>query len=284
MAESSKTGRKRGELPIEPISFLAISEHFKERISEKEPQLRAAGLWEFITELEIPWLWPADLAEFVISAETTKFRDIRVQGHQVRFDVEAISLVTTLPDTDNVAVTEACRAIDAPEWGVAFEDGQSAFDVRKQGWNLLKALPPWRDWLLLIQQRIELRSDGDVMEHCVVCAALAAWIRGTKFNWADEVRLRIKEEVEKGKYLRPIPMRSAGYIGSLCQLSFGSDTPRGLRRSVTPFLSKPSGFERVEPVSREYSPPQSPEPPVILEEYIELNREDPRGVEGFCLP
>ncbi len=112
-----------------------------------------------------------------------------MRNQLIRLEAEAIAQVTTLPGVDSGSVAEACRAIDAPEWGVVFEDGQSAFDVRKQGWDLKKALPPWRDWLLLIHQRIELERDGNFMEHCVVCAALAAWIRGTKFNWAEEVRL-----------------------------------------------------------------------------------------------
>jgi hypothetical protein len=67
-------------------------------------------------------------------------------------------------------------------------NGQSSADVKRQGWDLQKALPLWRDWLLLIHQRIELGRDGGCMDHYVVCAALVAWSRGTKFNWAEEVR------------------------------------------------------------------------------------------------
>ena len=286
MAGSTKAGRKRGDLPVEPLSFSEISEEFKEKIREREPHLKSAGLWEFVTQLEIPWPWPADLSEFVLSAGASDFREVRVRNQLIRLEAEAIAQVTTLPGIDSGSVAEACRAIDAPEWGVVFKDGQSAFDVRKQGWDLRKAMPPWQDWLLLVHQRIELERDGNFMEHCVVCAALAAWIRGTKFNWAEEVRLRIREEVEKGKCLRPVPLRSAGYIGMLCQLSFSPSTTSATRRSVAPFLPQPTGFVIEEPMPPVHSPLSSPEPPVILEEYVKLHGESPEKFEsrGFCLP
>ena len=285
MAESSKKGRKRGSVPIEPIAFEQLTESFKEQLRERQPYLVAAGLWEFVTELEVPWPWPADLSEFFLSACASEFRQIVVRKQLIRFDTEAIAKVTTLPGEDSVPVAEACRAINAPEWGVAFENGQSAFDVKKQGWDLQKALPPWRDWLLLIQQQIELGRDSGFMEHCVVCAALAAWIRGTKFNWSEEVRSRIKEEIETHKLARPLPLRSAGYIGLLCQNSFGPEIASASRRKVEPFLSKPTGFEREEFVPKSDSPLHSPEPPVILEETVELHGNSPvqRRSDPFCL-
>ena len=272
-------------MPIEPIAFEQLSEPFKEQLRERQPYLRAAGLWDFVTDLEIPWPWPADLSEFFLSACASEFRHPVVRKQLIRFDTEAIAQVTTLPGVDSVSVAEACRAINAPEWAVAFENGQSAFDVKRQGWDLQKALPPWRDWLMLIHQRIELGRDGGFMEHCVVCAALAAWIRGTKFNWAEEVKSRIKEEIENHRLLRPLPLKSAGYIGLLCQISFGPDITSASRRKVTPFLPKPEGFVREESVPQATSPFSSPEPPVILEEIVELHGNSPvRGKsDPFCL-
>lgn len=285
MAESSKKGRKRGSVPIEPIVFEQLTESFMEQIKKRESYLRAAGMWDFVTDLEIPWPWPADLSEFFLSACASEFQHLVVRKQPVRFDTEAITQVTTLPGEDSVSIAEACRAIDAPEWGVVFENGQSAFDTKRRGWDLQKALPPWRDWLLLVQQQIELGREGEFMEHCVVCAALAAWIRGTKFNWAEEVKSRIKEEIETYQLLRPLPLKSAGYIGLLCQLSFGSEDTSASRRKVTPFLSKPIGFVREELVLRPDSPLLSPEPPVILEESVELHGNSParRESEPFCL-
>ena len=116
MDESYRKRRNRGALPIEPIVFLALSEEFKERIKEKEAHLRAARLSNFSTNLEVPWPWPADLAEFVLSAHATKFRRCSSRRQVVRFDTEAIAQVTTLPDEDNVSVAAFCRAIDASEW------------------------------------------------------------------------------------------------------------------------------------------------------------------------
>ena len=286
MAESSKRARKKGSVLIEPISFPELSEAFKEKIKEKEAHLRAAGLWEFLTELEIPWPWPADLSEFVISAHASDFQQLSARMQAVRFDTEAIAQVAMLPGEDCVPVSESCRAIDAPEWGMAFEGGQLAFDVKEQGWDLKKALPPWRDWLLLIQQRIELGRHSGYMEHCVVCAALAAWIRSTKFNWAAEVRSRIKEEMEDYKFKRPMPLGSAGYIGMLCQFSFDLAITSDIRRTVAPFLSKPEGFLPPEPLPQTNSPPRSPEPPVILEEVVEMHGDRPakRQPNMFCLP
>ena len=286
MAESSKRARKKGSVLIEPISFSELSEAFKERLKEKELHLRAAGLWEFLTELEIPWPWPADLSEFVISAHASNFQRLSARMQTVRFDTEAIAQVTKLPGEDCVPVSESCRAIDAPEWGMAFEGGQLAFNVKEQGWDLEKTLPPWRDWLLLIQQRIELGRHGGYMEHCVVCTALAAWIRGTKFNWAGEVQSRIKEELEDYKFKRPMPLGSAGYIGMLCQFSFDPAITLAIRRTVAPFLPKPEGFLQQEPTPQTNSPPPSPEPPVILEEVVEMHGDRPakRKPDVFCLP
>ena len=286
MAESSKKGRKRGSVAIEPIAFEQLSEPFKEQIKGRKPQLMAAGLWEFVTELEILWPWPADLSEFFLSACASEYRHPVVRKQLIRFDTEAIAQVTTLPGEDNVSVAEACRSLNAPEWGVVFENGQSAFDVKRQGWNLQKALPPWRDWLLLIHQRIELGRGGGFMEHCVVCAALAAWIRGTKFNWAEEVKSRIKEEIENHQLLRPLPLKSAGYIGLLCQISFGPDITSASRQKVPPFLPKPEWFfVREKTVPQATSPLPSPEPPVILEEIVEMHGNSPvkREFEPFCL-
>jgi hypothetical protein len=114
---------------------------------------------------------------------------------------------------------------------------------------------------LLLSLLIELGRNGEFMEYCIVCAALAAWIRGTKFNWAEEVRSRIKEEIETHKLLRPLPLRSAGYIGLLCQNSFGPDITLTSRRKVAPFLSKPAGFVREEVVPQTTNLLPSPESP-----------------------
>ena len=52
MVESSKKGRKRESLPIEPIAFLELSKSFKEKTKEKVAHLIAVGLCEFVTNLK----------------------------------------------------------------------------------------------------------------------------------------------------------------------------------------------------------------------------------------
>ena len=87
--------------------------------------------------------------------------------------------------------------------------------------------------MFFIHDRIELRRHGRFMEHCVVCAALAAWIQGTKLNWVGEVQTRIQEEeVEDHKLNRPMLLRSAWYIGVLCQFSFGRDITMATSRTI----------------------------------------------------
>ena len=79
---------------------------------------------------------------------------------------------------------------EAPQWKMVFSEGCLSFETTKQGWDLRDLKEPWKEWFLLIQERIEL-SDGGFMEHCVACAALLAWVKGERFNWAEELRLRI---------------------------------------------------------------------------------------------
>lgn len=242
MAKLSKGRRKRGDIPIEPITFLELTESFKEKVKERESCLRAAGLWEFVSNMEIPWPWAVNISEFVITTCVSNFQHIVVRGQPVKFDVEAIVRVTTLPRLDNTPVAEATRAIDAHEWVVAFEDGPLAFDVKKQGWDLHKALPPWREWLTLIHHQIELEREGKFQEHCIVCAAFAAWFRGTRFNWAGEIRVKIQEEIERNRSKTLVSLRSTRYLGMLCQSSIAPDPVWTTRRSVVPFLLKPLGF------------------------------------------
>ena len=57
------------------------------------------------------------------------------------------------------------------------------------------------------------------MEHCMVCATFIALMKGTRYNRARELRLRMQEEIKKQRERQPVPLRSASYMGFLCQLS-----------------------------------------------------------------
>lgn len=84
----------------------------------------------FVTSIEISWLWIADLLEFVVLACASSFWQLFARKQLVRFDTKAMAQVTSLHGADNVSITEACRAMNTPEWGVAFIDELLVFSIR----------------------------------------------------------------------------------------------------------------------------------------------------------
>lgn len=269
MAESSRRQRKRGRVAIEPLLFQEFSESVREQIRKKEPQLRAAGLWEFLCRLEISWPWQADLSDFFESAVASEFREIRVQNKEVKFTSEAIARATTLPEGDGRPLLNAELPINTGEWEAVFKGGSLAFDREAMGWEVELANSPWREWLEIFRQRIQLGEEGSRMEHCMVCAAFTALIKGIRYNWADELRLRMQEEVELQRERRPVQLRCAGYIGTLCQMSVASSS-QSYVRTVPPFLSRPRSLTPPPELCLVRSHTASPEPPEIIEESIEL--------------
>lgn len=103
----------------------------------------------------------------------------------------------------------------------------------------------------------------------MVCAAFTALMRGTRYNWAEELRLRMREEIERQSETQPVPLYCAGYMGALCQLSVVS-SPSSSFRSVPPFLSRPRYFSPSPERRIIRLPIASPDPPEIVEEIIEL--------------
>ena len=232
--------------------------------------MRAAGLWDFLFKLEIAWPWQADLSEFLESALQSDFRAIRVRNQSVSFSVEAISNVTTLPAEEGQPLTNAELPINAREWEAVFEGGALAFDDEANGWEIEKAVTPWKEWLYIFRQRIELGEDNSRMEHCVVCAAFTALMRGARYNWAEELQRRIREEVETKQNMRPVPLLCAGYLGSLSHYSIVV-SPSSAFRSVPPFLRRFRELSLSPSPSRRDALVLSPEPPEIREESIELH-------------
>ena len=273
------TGRERksgirDRLVIEPTPFGKLSEEFQQKLRAREVVLRSSGLWSFLWELELPWPRQADIVEFVESGLTSSFSEIAVQDQLIPFTTEAIAEITTLPGEGAQSTNFAEVPLNAPQWHSIFEEGGLAFDVESQGWELKKVLPEWRDWVLLIQQRIQLGDEDGYMEHCILCAALSAVLKGIRYNWAEELKLRIREEVERNQSMRPMPLMSAGYIGSLCR----KFTPAGkVYRSTTPFLQKLQ-FP-VLPIIQ--SPGHTPEPPVVMDRLFERVR---MPSESFVVP
>jgi len=99
------------------------------------------------------------------------------------------------------------------------------------GWNIELANSPWKEWLEVFHQRVQLSEEGGKMEHCMVCAAFTTLMKGTRYNWAEELRLRMQEEVKKHRERRHVPLRSASYMGILCQLLVAS-SPSSYSRPV----------------------------------------------------
>lgn len=269
--EKKRRGKER--LVIEPTPFGQLSEEFQEQLRGREVLLRSAGLWSFLWELELPWPRQADAVEFVESGLASSFEEIIVQKQHIPLTTEVIAEVTTLPGEGAQSVNFAEVPLDAPQWHSIFEGGGLAFDVESQGWRLKKILPEWRDWVLLIQQRIQLGSAEGYMENCILCAALSAVLKGARYNWAHELQLRIREEVERHQPLRPMPLTSAGYIGALCR----KFTPVGKASRSTPFLSRlqPPTLPIVQ------SPGHSPEPTVVMDRVVERVQ---MTTESFVIP
>ena len=184
MATREKKKRGRERLVIEPTPFGELSEAFQQQLRGREVLLRSAGLWSFLWELELPWPRQADVVKFVESGLASSFGEIVVQKQRIPLTTEAIGETTTLPGVGAQSINFAEVPLNAPQWHSIFEGGRLAFDVESQGWRLKKILPEWRDWVLLIQQRIQLGSEDGYMEHCILCAALSAALKGIRYNWA----------------------------------------------------------------------------------------------------
>lgn len=235
---NNKGSRKRGRILIEPLPFDEIPVPLRAYMQAYESNLRAAGLWKFLSDIEIPWPWPADLSEFLETSVSTGYSQIRVQNKVVNFSAEAIAKVTSLPSIEGALVSDAALPIYSKQWEIVFEGGSAAFDDEVQGWQLSRALPLWKDWLLLVQQRLQLGEADGVLEHCVMCAALTAALKGVCYNWAEELYNRSKEELERKRFERPVPLHCAGYLGLICQQAIGVDPKIERRRLSPPFLRK----------------------------------------------
>lgn len=278
MAGRTTESRVRERLVIEPIMLSEISEEFQQQLKRHEVSLRSSGLWSFLWELELPWPRQGDLVQFVESALSSKFGEVVVQDKPIPFTTEIVAEITTLPGEGAQSPSFAEVPLNAPQWHSIFEGGGLAFDIESQGWELKKILPEWRDWVLIIQQRIQLGKEDGFMEHCILCAALSAVLKGVRYNWAGELKLRICEEMERHQNMRPMPLLSAGYIGFLCQ----KFTPAGnVHRNTTPFLQK----LHVPVLPIIHSPSGTPEPLITMDRVFERVHERVQmPSESFVIP
>lgn len=65
MNNTSQVKRRRLRRRIQPAAFKGISIPLQERIRMRETELKASGLWQFLSELVIPWPSQCELEELV---------------------------------------------------------------------------------------------------------------------------------------------------------------------------------------------------------------------------
>lgn len=110
-----------------------------------------------------------------------------MNGQNVELSAQTLSRVTFLPsESTEREMVNLDLPREAPQWNAVFQKGSASFDEEKQGWDLRDLKEPWKEWFLLVQERIEL-FQGGYMEHCVAGATLLAWMKGEQYNWAEEL-------------------------------------------------------------------------------------------------
>ena len=256
MDRFNQTKKRRLRGIAQPVPFKGMSIVMQERVKEREMELRSAGLWQFLSELAIPWPSQCELGELIENYMLQDHNRVPVSGHIVELSSETLSRVTLLPGEGEKDMASLDLPKEAPQWKMVFSGGLLSFDTIKQGWDLRDLKEPWKEWFLLIQERIEL-SDGGFMEHCVACAALLAWVKGERFNWAEELRLRIRDEVHRKKTPFPFSLLSAGYLGMVCSLTIVPSEVEMLAGNPRELLLEPPVL--LMPI------PSSPRAPTIVE-------------------
>jgi hypothetical protein len=184
---------------------------------------------------------------------------VPVSGHIVELSSEALSRVTLLPGESEKDIVSLDLPKEAPQWKMVFSRGWLNFDTIKQGWDFRDFKEPWNAWLLLIQERIEL-FEGGFMEHCVACVALSAWVKGERYNWAEELQLQIKDEVHRKKTTHPFSLQSATYLGMVCSFTIVPSKVEMLAGYLREFLLEP--LVMLMPI------PSSHKPPTIVEVHV----------------
>ena len=141
-----------------------------------------------------------------------------MSGHIIELSSEVLSRVVLLPGERQRDIVSLDLPKEAPQWKMVFSRGWLRFDNIKHGWDLRDLKKPQNEWFLLIQERIEL-CDGGFMEHCMACVALLAWVKGERYNWVEELRLRIQDEVHHKKTIHHFSLLFARYLGMVCSLT-----------------------------------------------------------------
>ena len=94
----------------------------------------------------------------------------------------------------------------------------------------------------------------------MACAALLAWVKGERFNWAEELRLRIRDEVHRKKTTFLFSLISAGYLEMVCSLTIVPSEIEMLAGNPREYL--------LEPPLVLMPSPSSPKAPTIVEVHV----------------
>lgn len=82
--------------------------------------------------------------------------------------------------------------------------------------QLSKALPMWKDWLLLVHEQLQLCEVDGVLEYCVLCAALITTFKGVHCYWVEELYNRIQIKLAHKRFERHMSLHCGGYLGLVC--------------------------------------------------------------------
>lgn len=131
------------------LIYVKVSMHVREHMQTYESNLRVVGLWKFLSDIKIFGPWPMVYLSFWV----------RVYLHAIgRFPCKTNLLLFSRGYNQSALLTLHKRSID--EWcciayslqtmGIFVWRRQCCFCRRSTRLVLVRALPLWKDWLILV--------------------------------------------------------------------------------------------------------------------------------------
>ena len=145
MDRHSQAKRRHLRGIAQPVPFKGMSIVMQERMKSREPELRKAGLWQFLSELVVPWPSQCELGELVENYMLEDHSRVQLSGQIVELSFEALSKVTLLPRENERDIVSLDLPREAPHWRMIFSEGSLSFDTTKQGWDLRDLKEPWKE-------------------------------------------------------------------------------------------------------------------------------------------
>ena len=97
MDRHSQAKRRRLRGIAQHVPFKGMTIVMQERVKSRESELRKAGLWQFLSELVVPWPSQCELGELVENYMLDDYSRVPVSGQIIELSSEALSRVTLLP-------------------------------------------------------------------------------------------------------------------------------------------------------------------------------------------